>query len=354
MTSPELQDALLRVVSILLQMIIFGMIAAWLWAGARLLGGRPLLEAEPFGPRRRATWGPGTLLALLILYIVAQVAASAAYRGLVGVDLREASTRLTVEMNGGIAVPGDAGRDDARARRAAVDAMHLMGWNATFNAMFLAAFPWVFRRVSGASLADLGLVRGRIAEQIQAGIVAALLVTPAVYAIHALAVKVFPRQAHPVERMLATDFSLLAAGISLLGAVVLAPIVEELAFRGVLQGWLVRVSREVTGGEGGDPPSEGGSIRGALPGIVLASSFFAAIHVQQWPAPIPLFLLAMVMGLMKERTGSLLTAIVIHALFNATSTFGMLFMQLGGVDVPGPPPPEAVADWLGRLAAMFG
>jgi len=40
MTSPQLQAALFRIVSMLLELIAFGMIAAWIWAGSRLLRGR--------------------------------------------------------------------------------------------------------------------------------------------------------------------------------------------------------------------------------------------------------------------------------------------------------------------------
>ncbi|WP_337176507.1 CPBP family intramembrane glutamic endopeptidase [Paludisphaera sp.] len=350
MTSPQVQSSFLLVVSMLLQMIIFGMVAAWLWAGARLLGGRGLPRVEPFAPPRPATWGPGTLLALFVAYFAAQMAASTVYQAVVGVDLAEVSSRYLAENDGPVVDPAEGGEGQDRDRRSAGDATHLMGWNATSSLLYLAAFPWIFRRVSGARLADLGFVRERLGEQARVGIVAALLVSPAVYAIHALAARAFPRQAHPVEQMLTTEFSLSTAAISLLGAVVLAPIVEELAFRGVLQGWLVRVSRGLSGRDRTDESAAESGPRGAMPGVVLASALFAAIHSPQWPAPIALFLLALVMGLVKEKTGSLTAAIVIHALFNATSTLGMLFAQLGGGRDPAVPPP---AGWLSWLAAMF-
>ena len=43
--------------------------------------------------------------------------------------------------------------------------------------------------------------------------------------------------------------------------------------------------------------------------IVLTSLIFAALHAAQWPAPIPLFLLAVGLGVVYQRTGSLLAPI---------------------------------------------
>ena len=49
----------------------------------------------------------------------------------------------------------------------------------------------------------------------------------------------------------------------------------------------------------------------------------------QWPAPIALFVLALVIGTVYYRTGSLIAAIFMHATFNGISTF-MLFMRGAG------------------------
>lgn len=365
MTSPEFQARLFQFIFKLLVAAALGMIAAWLWAGWRLLRGRPLLPAAPFAKPRPAAWGPGTLLALVILYIAAQAAASTVYRAAFGVDLAEVSARYVDEAEERNAAPADARPDPAKARRAATDALHLMSWNATFNVLFLAAFPWVFRGVSGARLADLGVVPARLGEQVRVGLVAGLLATPAVNAIFALALQAFPPRRHPVEHMLEAEFSPLAALVSILSAVVLAPLFEEIVFRGVLQGWLARVSREVFGGPP-PPPAASGEVefdeapatidRGSaaeMPGIVLASALFAAVHYQQWPSPIPLFFLSMTMGLLRQRTGSLLAPIVVHAVFNAASTLLMLAAQLGG-RAPVPAPVGTGLDGGAWLVGLFG
>ncbi len=86
-----------------------------------------------------------------------------------------------------------------------------------------------------------------------------------------------------------------------------------------------------------------------MPGtaIVLTSLLFALLHAPQWPAPIPLFILSVGLGIVTYRTGSLLSPICMHALFNGVSTAAM-FLMLGleptqDKPVPPPPPTEKVA-----------
>ena len=92
-----------------------------------------------------------------------------------------------------------------------------------------------------------------------------------------------------------------------ISAVVLAPLSEELFFRGFVQSSL----RQATGSP--------------WLGIIVAAAFFAAVHAE-WNAKPALFFLGIVMGYNYERTGRLWPAIVIHALFNAT--FLLLTLQM--------------------------
>jgi membrane protease YdiL (CAAX protease family) len=84
----------------------------------------------------------------------------------------------------------------------------------------------------------------------------------------------------------------------LAGAVLVAPLAEELFFRGVLQTYLV------------------GQMRSRWPAIVLAALAFGAVHYTQPYAVAALVLLGVLLGYAYERTGSLLPPVVIHALFN--------------------------------------
>src|SRR5262245_35012689 len=61
--------------------------------------------------------------------------------------------------------------------------------------------------------------------------------------------------------------------------------------------------------------------------IVASSALFAAFHAQVWPSPVPLFVLALGLGYLYLRTRSLIGPVVVHGLFNAVSA---VYLLLGG------------------------
>jgi membrane protease YdiL (CAAX protease family) len=65
-----------------------------------------------------------------------------------------------------------------------------------------------------------------------------------------------------------------------------------------------------------------------MPAIVVTSLLFAGLHAPQWPAPIGIFFLSMALGVVYQRTGSLLTAMVMHGVFNGCSTILFLIGTL--------------------------
>jgi membrane protease YdiL (CAAX protease family) len=88
-------------------------------------------------------------------------------------------------------------------------------------------------------------------------------------------------------------------------AIVIAPVVEEMLFRGLFQS-MIR-----------------GLIGRAWVAIILTSVLFALLHPwTHWPA---LFVLAMCLGYSYEKSGSLLRPIFIHAFFNASSVISVLY-----------------------------
>jgi len=90
--------------------------------------------------------------------------------------------------------------------------------------------------------------------------------------------------------------------VAAVNAVVLAPLAEEVFFRGLLQSLLRRV------------------LHGPRAAIVATSIFFALIHAPAEPQAVPsLFALSLAMGYNYERTGRLVSPIVIHAIFNAVA-----------------------------------
>lgn len=91
-----------------------------------------------------------------------------------------------------------------------------------------------------------------------------------------------------------------------IGFVLLQPAAEELAFRGVLQGWLLRRTAAKRVG----PFSRAN---------VLASLAFATLHLATQPVPWALAVLApsLVFGHLRDRLGSVLPGIAMHAAYNA-------------------------------------
>jgi|ERR1700678_1926937 membrane protease YdiL (CAAX protease family) len=87
-------------------------------------------------------------------------------------------------------------------------------------------------------------------------------------------------------------------------AVAIAPVAEELAFRGYLYGVIKRYF-------------------GAVPALLLSSILFALIHLNL-PSFFPLFVLGAVFALAYELSGSLLVPMTMHASFNAISLVAVL------------------------------
>lgn len=92
-------------------------------------------------------------------------------------------------------------------------------------------------------------------------------------------------------------------------AIILAPLAEEILFRGFLYAWLK-------------------SHWPRWMALLVTAVLFGAMH-QHWPVFLPLFLLGILLGFLYELTGSLWTCIGLHALFNAvTLTVAMNYPEL--------------------------
>ena len=158
-------------------------------------------------------------------------------------------------------------------------------------------------------------------------------------------------------------------------AVVIAPIVEEIFFRGMLQGWLQRLGNTrpedfdklISGGRFNSSqniddeqwqtkpaqplddsnttlddnpyhPPESSSVSKTAnqpdvgeqvyfdsklrwTPILVSAGLFAAAHIGQGAAPIPLFFLAIGLGYLYRQTGSIVPGIVVHFLLNFHSMF---------------------------------
>lgn len=110
-----------------------------------------------------------------------------------------------------------------------------------------------------------------------------------------------------IANLFITTDSRAVVALLTLFAVVVAPIFEEVLFRGLA--YPVLKQRFGTG-----------------PALALVSGAFALIHFHL-PSTVPLFALAGALALAYELTGSLLASITMHALFNATSVAMLLYVR---------------------------
>jgi membrane protease YdiL (CAAX protease family) len=92
--------------------------------------------------------------------------------------------------------------------------------------------------------------------------------------------------------------------------VVVQPLLEELVFRGILQGQALRLT------------TRQGVARRLGPvtlANVLVSVAFAALHLRAQPLAwaLPVFVPSLVLGHLRERMGSVWPAVLVHAIYNA-------------------------------------
>jgi membrane protease YdiL (CAAX protease family) len=429
--------------------ILFGALTSWIWVLRRLLRREPLLPETPIVERRKPPWGVGTILLVMVIYVLVSHYAFEGYaratRGEHAKGRGEAPIRVEKKDAQGNGHPdagigrgeegpkgheeprphepeaGRAGRsDEAESLPWGLSLMELMLVQGAINGSLIVLLPCLARLTSKARLRDLGVSLRGWRRQAAIGIVAVLFLMPIVYAvqvacIHYLDVPDSEARKHPLERMLRKDFSLGTAYLAFVTAVILAPLFEELLFRGLLQSWLIKTFDRFAGrfrpsatpdlpksplpGEpvyvgpvavnalydpdldrvsadeatansfweaveetektvweerppaeshgartvpdlpaagsqgfssGPEAPYRPRSSAGTGAAIILTSLIFAALHAAQWPAPIPLFLLALGLGIVYQRTGSLIAPVCMHAVFNGFSTLMLFYVTLGG------------------------
>jgi membrane protease YdiL (CAAX protease family) len=151
----------------------------------------------------------------------------------------------------------------------------------------------------------LGLSARRWLYDSARGVLAYLSVLPVCMGLFLLMASILPERLQK-PHVLLEYFGRLPSGwrvAVVVSAVVLAPVSEEIFFRGLFQSMLRRYTKS------------------PWAAILLTSLFFAAIHVPYWHTLPSLFALAIALGYNYERTGRLFAPIVIHVLFNAVNLY---------------------------------
>jgi membrane protease YdiL (CAAX protease family) len=245
----------------------------------------------------------------------------------------------------------------------------LLWWSLLERGAEIGAILFIVLQLAGGRCYQLGLTTHRLFRQILAGYLAWLVVTPAVFAVYFAVLLVEPKGSHPFETMMVFHSDLSSWTLLLVSALVVAPFVEELAFRGVFQPWMVKapetadltmlivlISIIVRGTsmvvEGGELPTSWPIILlvglgsgyllfefatrrslprpGAARAIYASSVIFASLHSDVWPTPIPLFFLSLGLGTISYRTQSLVAPLVMHMLFNAVTILQMIASHRSG------------------------
>lgn len=237
--------------------------------------------------------------------------------------------------------------------------------NAAILAMVLAFSYWQVRLTAGEQLPWIGLIPN--ARDLRHGLLLGIACVPLLYIVQGflqyLLVQVFqqPQIEHPLIDMLRKNKGAdqeLVAELFLWVAVsvtVLAPILEELLFRGLLQGWLrakyQAMAQRILGVDHGaiapptrdtENPYQASQLHlHSTPAevqrrrlttwapIFIASMAFSLAHATHGPAPIPLFFFSLALGYVYEKTGRLAPSIIAHLLLNLTTTI-MLWLMISG------------------------
>ena len=355
------------VIGLIFVCLLAGSIAVWFWIISRKLRLLPLMPTEARLPAR---WGIGTLVAAGLVWFLCQIA--------VARFVSPAQNRADVPPPPAAATAAGTEKEPAEGEVkieptpvapvfSSQTSITVVAWAGL---LFLGVLPVSLWLTGRHSLQDLGLHSRGMFKNLFRGIATCLAIAPLCYGMMFVVSFLWPPNKHPLQEMLQNTLTSDVVFLALLSAVVIAPLTEEIFFRGLMLPWLARLF-DPTGQPGSQEPLLSGpesSVRvdspteleseslvaeslplsdptplptratrtlpfaWALPNIV-TSIIFAGLHGAQWPAPLPLLVLSLTLGWLAQRTGSLWGPIGLHATFNGISTGMLLLVQAGG---PGP------------------
>ncbi|HJN12846.1 MAG: CPBP family intramembrane metalloprotease [Pirellulaceae bacterium] len=336
--------------SLTMSLLVLASIWSWMFVLRKLIAREPLLAYEP---RKAARW---SLLEVVITFMMI-----ISLQALVGVML------LVLDS----ASPNVAPVVAAGAEQSPVTDSILLRWTivlsgvASLVACGLGGLIIVMRTGSRWGT-DLGLTLRQAGRDISYGVVAYALLAPIIMLIQATLHHWYPSE-HPLIESFRSDPTLGFYLVCVFSAAIVAPASEEFVCRVLLQGWLERVfaatscqrtpflaqeqemprperSLDVDSNPYAMPPgmseveadekvsSNVQPVEPARPfpsvfPIIISSSVFAVLHWGNGLDPIPLFVLALGLGYLYQRTHRILPCVVLHFLVNAFALV-MLAMSL--------------------------
>jgi membrane protease YdiL (CAAX protease family) len=233
-------------------------------------------------------------------------------------------------------------------------------WANLLARPFIVVTVFLFlRRSADARVYQFGLSGRQPLRDVTAGYLFFALLTPAVFGVHWTLLGLIgpvelPEEQKRLEQMLMQGPAQPEWWFLVLGVVLLAPVMEELVFRGVLQPWMAEnvgaadllILVALVGAiiEGASLDSKWPLLflvtvgtgyvtfeylmrrwlprPGVARAIYATSLVFAALH--PWPDKVAIFFLSLGLGYVAYRSQSLIGPTVLHVLFNATSVLAPL------------------------------
>ncbi len=161
----------------------------------------------------------------------------------------------------------------------------------------IAAFLVLGQRLGMRMKESLGLTLANLRRYAWRGLLLGMVLAPLLLGLNMLVREIFPSQTkHPAFQLMESGgWGSVASVIAM--AVILAPVAEEILYRGVI---FLGVS----------------GLAGMGWGLAVSSILFGAAHYSVWPDPIPLALLGLILGLCFKGSGTLWMPIFAHAGFN--------------------------------------
>ena len=226
---------------------------------------QPLIVAEP----ERPFWGFGEVLVVIAVFFVAQ---------------------------------GIAGAMALRYERMAPSGLFLLVQECLAYVAVFAVLALLFARYRQPLLRSLAWIKQpfRPAHLVTAGVVLSLLTVIMEQLLRT------PNVQTPFEKLLVDPLSRIA--IALFG-VTFAPAIEELLFRGLLQPVMIEAA-------------------GVLPGIIITSLIFGAVHLIQnafiWQSGVLIAFVGFVLGTVRHISGSTRASAIVHAAYNSIPCIALL------------------------------
>ena len=332
--------------------IAFGGAACWVLAALKVAGGQPLID---WSKRRPVPWAILDLVSIFVLYVVS-----------------------IFVVQGSLHAAGMLPDTDDLTKLSLNDSAILVASNmAASLGLLVIALPFIVLR-TGATARDFGIIARELARDVKLGIIGFLMLAPPVYVIQGLLVYFWQPSKHPLMEMFKASPDPGFYALLFVAAAVVAPIFEEIVFRVILQGFLEKffswrhgilellsgqkeapatplaaapiapagemvlhygeslappnpyaASPVIIGDTSNAAPLVDPAVQPELLGpsawlpIGLSAIIFALLHFSHGPDWVALTLLAAGMGYLYQRTHRLVPSLVVHALLNSLSMWGL-------------------------------